>query len=101
MNGLTAIFPKTSKSISVNIPMFWGGAYDLSLHRYGIILTIGIYASSTANGMFSEMKEKLSDLIIDFKSEQKTEICDDITEKMKQTYPEYDFTVILDSDLSD
>ena len=44
---------------------------------------------------------KSFDLIIDFKSEQKTEICDDITEKMKQTYPEYDFTVILDSDLSD
>lgn len=95
--------------------------------NYGIILTIGIYASNTANGMFSEMKEKLSDLIasypeilqmhgfyvdtdrmlvsfdlvIDFKSEQKTEICDDITDKMKQIYSEYDFTVVLDSDLSD
>ena len=95
--------------------------------NYGIILTIGIYASNTANGMFSEMKGKLSDLIsaypdilqmhgfyvdtdrmlvsfdliIDFKSEQKTEICDNIKEKMKQTYSEYDFTVILDSDLSD
>ena len=95
--------------------------------NYGIILTVGIYASNTANGMFSEMKERLSDLIasypeilqmhgfyvdtdrmlvsfdliIDFKSEQKTEICNDITEKMKQTYPEYDFTVILDSDFSD
>ena len=95
--------------------------------NYGIILTIGIYASNTANGMFSEMKEKLSDLIsaypeilqmhgfyvdtdrmlvsfdliIDFKSEQKTEMCNAITEKMKQTYSEYDFTVIIDSDLSD
>ena len=95
--------------------------------NYGIILTIGIYASNTANGMFTEMKGKLSDLIsaypdilqmhgfyvdtdrmlvsfdliIDFKSEQKTEICDNIKEKMKQAYSEYDFTVILDSDLSD
>ena len=95
--------------------------------NYGIILTIGIYASNTADGMFAEMKKKLSDLIsayseilqmhgfyvdtdrmlvsfdliIDFKSERKNDIINELTGQMKQYYPEYDFTVILDSDLSD
>lgn len=95
--------------------------------NYGIILTVGIYASNTTNETFSEMKEKLSrlisaypeilqmhgfyvdtdkmlvsfDLVIDFKSVRKTELCDDIIKEMKQMYPEYNFTVILDSDVSD
>ena len=95
--------------------------------NYNIILTVGIYASNTANGMFAEMKDKLSkltaeypeilqmhgfyvdtekmlvsfDLIIDFKVENKAEIRNQIIEKMKQFYPEYEFIVILDSDFSD
>ena len=95
--------------------------------NYNIILTVGIYASNTANGMFAEMKEKLSeltaehpeilqmhgfyvdtekmlvsfDLIIDFKADNKAEIRNRVIEKMKQLYPEYDFVVILDSDFSD
>lgn len=95
--------------------------------NYGIVITVGIYASNTANGIFAEMKEKLLaliseypdvlqmhgfyvdtermlisfDLIIDFKSEQKTQIRDALVYKMKQTYSEYDFNVILDSDFSD
>lgn len=95
--------------------------------NYNIILTVGIYASNTTNGMFAEMKEKLLelteeyseilqmhgfyvdmekmlvsfDLIIDFKAENKAEIRSQIIKKMKQLYPEYDFVVILDSDFSD
>lgn len=95
--------------------------------NYGIILTVGIYAANTDNGEYAEMKNRLSDqikvypeilqmhgfyvdeekklvsfdLIIDFKSEHKAEICDDLIEQMKQLYPEYDFAVILDSDFSD
>lgn len=94
---------------------------------YGIILTVGIYASNTENEIYAEMKNRLSDLmscyheilqmhgfyvdtekmqvsfdlIIDFKSERKQTIRDDLVEQMKQIYPEYDFTVILDSDFSD
>lgn len=95
--------------------------------NYGIILTVGIYASNTADGSFAEMKGRLSelakaepeilqmhgfyvdtgkmlvsfDLIIDFKSERKAEIRDRLIGQMKQRYPEYDFAVILDSDYSD
>ena len=95
--------------------------------NYGIVLTVGIYASNTADGLFAEMKSKLSefaaarpeilqmhgfyadtekmlvsfDLIIDFKSERKAEIRDSLIGQMKQLYPEYNFVVILDSDFSD
>ena len=95
--------------------------------NYGIILTVGIYASNTADGVFAEMKAKLKslteaepeilqmhgfyadtermtvsfDLIIDFKSRRKTEIRDSLIEQMKALYPDYDFFVILDSDFSD
>ena len=94
---------------------------------YGIILTVGIYASNTENEIYLEMKNRLLDLmsgyqeilqmhgfyvdtekmqvsfdlIIDFKSGRKEAIRDDLVEQMKQFYPEYGFTVILDSDFSD
>ena len=95
--------------------------------NYGIILTVGIYASNTENGLFSEMKQKLMgyiseypqilqmhgfyadsdkmkvsfDLIIDFDSEQKIEMRDAILDKMKQDYPEYTFSAVLDNDFGD
>lgn len=95
--------------------------------NYGIVLTVGIYASNTAEGLFAEMKAKLSelteaepeilqmhgfyadtermtvsfDLIIDFKSRRKAEIRDGLIGQMKELYPEYEFAVILDSDFSD
>lgn len=98
------------------------------IHRdYAIILTVGIYASNTTDRRFAEIKDKLSelisdcpdilqmhgfyvdtdkmlvsfDLVIDFQSEKKTEIIEHLTEKMKLSYPNYDFAVILDSDFSD
>lgn len=97
-------------------------------HRdYGIILTVGIYASNTENEIYAKMKNRLLylmsgyheilqmhgfyadaekmqvsfDLIIDFKSRRKEAIRDALVEQMKQFYPGYDFTVILDSDFSD
>lgn len=94
---------------------------------YGIILTVGIYASNNTNAKYMEMKDRLLhltadfpevlqthgfyvdaekmrvsfDLIIDFKSERTIKIRDGLIEQMKQLYPEYDFSVILDSDFSD
>ena len=96
-------------------------------YNYNIILTVGIYASNTADEKNAEMKDKLVqltagypdvlqmhgfyvdtekmlvsfDLIIDFKSKCKTEISDGLVEQMKKLYPEYEFAVILDSDFSD
>lgn len=95
--------------------------------NYGIILTIGIYASNTTDEIYAEMKNRLLqlisgypeiiqmhgfyvdtekmhvsfDLIIDFNSERKMAIHDSLIDQMKQQYPEYDFVVILDSDFSD
>lgn len=94
---------------------------------YGIILTVGIYASNTADGLFAQMKAELSeltgnypeimqmhgfyvneekkavsfDLIIDFQSERRLQIKDDILRKMSEKYPEYRFNIILDNDFSD
>lgn len=94
---------------------------------YGIVLTVGIYASNTDNKAYADMKNKLLeqiaeipeilqmhgfyveedkmqvsfDLIIDFQSERMHEIRDSLTERMKQLYPAYDFAVIFDSDFSD
>ena len=95
--------------------------------NYGIIMTVGIYASNTANGLYAQMKSKLSglienypeimqmhgfyvneekkavsfDLIIDFKSERRQQIKDEILQKLSENYPEYKFSVILDNDFSD
>ena len=95
--------------------------------NYGIVLTVGIYASNTDNEAYADMKNKLLeriaeipeilqmhgfyveedkmlvsfDLIIDFQSERMHEIRDSLTEQMKQLYPAYDFAVIFDSDFSD
>lgn len=94
---------------------------------YGMILTVGIYASNTQDGFFAQMKDTLLkltkaepdilqmhgfyvdtnkrlvsfDLILNFKSKQKQEIQDRLIRQMRTLYPEYDFAVILDSDFSD
>ena len=94
---------------------------------YGIIMTVGIYASNTADGLSSQMKSTLSelienypdiiqmhgfyadeekkavsfDLIIDFKSDRKSQIKDEILRGMSEKYPEYRFHAILDNDYSE
>ena len=95
--------------------------------NYNIILTVGIYASNTANGLYAQMKTDLSeliqnypeiiqmhgfyadgekkyvsfDLIIDFQSNRKQQIKDDILLEMSEKYPEYRFYAILDNDYSE
>lgn len=95
--------------------------------NYGIILTVGIYASNTADDRFAQMKSKLSemignypeimqmhgfyvneekktasfDLIIDFESAGRQQIKDEILRKLSEIYPEYRFNIILDNDFSD
>lgn len=95
--------------------------------NYGIILTVGIYASNTADGLYSQMKSSLSelignypdiiqmhgfyvdeewksvsfDLIIDFKSDRKSRIKDEILQGMSDKYPEYHFNAIPDNDFSE
>lgn len=95
--------------------------------NFGIILTVGIYASNTVDEVFAEMKKTLSalvqeypevlqmhgfyvdtekklvsfDLILDFKAENKEKIEGDIIERMKKRYAAYEFIAVLDSDVSD
>ncbi len=94
---------------------------------FGIVLTIGIYASNTMEEKFVRMKEELRqiiavypevlqmhgfyvdtetasvwfDLIIDFSSKRREQIRDEIVARMREKYPAYTFGVVLDNDISD
>ena len=96
------------------------------LNKYGIILTIGIYAANDS-GEYGKIKEELCsiiksykhvlqihgfyvdkekqevyfDLIIDFDCNNKEDICDEIIKKIKEKYPKYNYKVIIDDDLTD
>ena len=93
----------------------------------GIVLTIGIYASNNSEEHFVQIKNELVniirnyseilqmhgfyvdeesktisfDLIIDFKAESKEKIKEEVVNKIKEKYPEYNYFVILDTDISD
>ncbi len=94
---------------------------------YGIILTVGVYASNTDNPQYAEIKEKLQkiinekseilqmhgfyvdaelnlitfDLIIDFDAEDPSEIKDNVVKEISELYPEFNFDAILDRDFSE
>ena len=93
----------------------------------GTVVTIGIYASNSSDEFYVEVKNELTkiiqkykeiiqmhgfyvdeesktisfDLIIDFKAESKEEIRDEVIKEIKEKYPEYNYYVILDTDISD
>ena len=94
--------------------------------EFGIALTIGIYAAND-KGKFGEIKKYLEsivkgyehilqihgfyvdkensnvyfDIIIDFEEENKEKIKNEIIEKIKEKYPQYNYNVIIDSDITD
>ena len=94
--------------------------------EFGIALTIGIYAAND-KGEFGEIKKEVEgiikqyesvlqvhgfyvdkaksnvyfDLILDFEERNKEKILNEITDKLKAKYPQYQFNVILDSDITD
>ena len=95
--------------------------------EFGIILTIGIYASNTSDEQSKNIKLKLEeiikgypeilqmhgfyvdienklvsfDLIMDFNSEDVNKIKDEIIEKLKSQYTEFVFNINIDADFSD
>ena len=95
-------------------------------NEFGITLTIGIYAAND-NGEFGEIKKEIEniikqyksvlqmhgfyvdktkntvyfDLIIDFAEKNKEQILNEIVSNLKAKYNNYNFNVILDSDVSD
>ena len=94
--------------------------------EFGIVLTIGIYAAND-KGEYGEIKKDLVlivnnnmevlqihgfyvdeetktisfDLIIDFKADNPEEIKENVLKEIKQKYPDYNYLVILDTDISD
>lgn len=93
--------------------------------EFGITLSIGIYAANNS-GEFGEIKKELQniikdykdilqvhgfyvdkannvyfDLIIDFEAEDKVKLKDEILIKLKEKYPNYNYNVIIDSDITD
>lgn len=93
--------------------------------EFGITLTIGIYAAND-KGEYGEIKKTLGkiikeyphilqlhgfyvdkennvyfDLIIDFEAEDKEKLKSEIVEKIKEKYPNYNYNVIIDSDITD
>ena len=95
-------------------------------NEYGILLTIGIYAANDKkeyskikyllanivskyieikqiHGFYVDEKKKdiYFDLIIDFNCANQNEIKNQIISAMKDSYPEYNFNIILDDDFSE
>lgn len=94
--------------------------------KFGILLTVGIYASNTDNNEFAHIKEDLLtiikdypdvleihgfyvdteinlitfDLIIDFNADRYN-IKEEILSKISKLYPQYHFDAILDGDFAD
>lgn len=94
--------------------------------KFGIILTIGIYASNDSSEISAEIKKStlaivktypeilqihgfyvdentkcvMFDLIVDFKADA-VKIQKEVSEKISALYPEFRFDVVLDSDYSD
>ena len=94
--------------------------------EFGIVLTVGIYAAND-NGEYGDIKKDLVvivnnymeilqihgfyvdeetntisfDLIIDFKADNPQEIQNKVLKEIKEKYPNYNYNVILDTDVSD
>ena len=97
------------------------------LEDYGIILTIGIYAANTSDKEVALVKKELDeiikkypeilqvhgfyvdtetksisfDLIIDFKTENRNTIKDNVLKEIKEKHPSYHYYAVIDNDYSD
>lgn len=95
--------------------------------KYGIILTVGIYATNESNPEIKQIRKDLYelikqyptikqthgfyvdvelkmvsfDIIVDFKDENAEGIRKELVEKMSAMHPDYQYYVILDDDYSD
>lgn len=107
---------KLTRKISENI-----------FEEFGVILTIGIYASNTDNDEYESIKNDIEkilkkyptvnelhgyyvdsetktisfDIIFDFKEKDSIKYRDEIIDKISKKYPEYIFNVVMDNDFSD
>lgn len=95
--------------------------------KYGVIMTVGIYASNTSNEETKEIRKYLMDLIkeypeikqlhgfyvdkelsnvsfdiiLDYKCPNVDEIKNNLFEKLKEKYPLYNYFIVIDNDYAD
>lgn len=95
--------------------------------KYGVVLTIGVYATNTDDDTATKIKDAVRqiiseyeqvlqmhgfyidkekkfvtfDIIIDFSEEDKIGILNEIKGSLKKDYPEYEFNINLDRDFSE
>ena len=95
--------------------------------EYGIILTVGIYANNDSDELFRQIKDDLLtivrsykdilqmhgfyvdterklvsfDLIIEHQCEEHQKVIEGVTSQIKEKYPDFDFQVVEDLDISD
>ena len=101
-------------------------AGEVYMH-FGIIISIGIYASNVSTGFSLEMKNYILsltdkepnvlqmhgfyadeqkkivifDIIVNFDEENPSGVRDRLYSALKEKYPDYDFNIVIDSDFSD
>lgn len=95
--------------------------------KYGIILTFGIYAANTDNPLVVGIQDKISkyiedipgilqihafyinfetkqlsfDIVVDFNIDDKFALRDSIVDHLKESYPDYDIFIAIDTFISD
>ena len=95
--------------------------------KFGIIMTVGIYASNNSSPIINAIKKDIQqevlqhenikqihgfycdqetksisfDVIVDFKDENAPKLIQEIREKLCQKYPDYRFNIVEDKDFSD
>ena len=95
--------------------------------KYGVILTVGIYASNTSNPEIKEIRKDLTnivkeiktikqvhgfyvdeelktisfDILIDFEEKHVEEIKNEIINKLKAIHPSYSYYIVIDNDFTD
>ena len=95
--------------------------------KFGVILTVGIYASNTSNPAIKEIRKNLHDLVeqspnikqvhgfyvdeelktisfdilIDFDEKNPEKLRDELIDKLKTLHPEYNYFVVIDNDFAD
>lgn len=95
--------------------------------QYGVIMTVGIYASNTSNDETKEIRQYISslvkeypdiqqlhgfyvdkekmtisfDIILDFKCPNVEKIKNELYERLKEKYPLYNYYIVIDNDFAD
>ena len=95
--------------------------------KFGIIMTVGIYASNSSNSEIIKIKDAIKkevlshptikqmhgfycdqeiksisfDVIVDFEDKESSKLIEEIKKNLEQTFPDYHFYIVEDKDFSD